>query len=113
MFDPGAGQVSRRGQSAGFMAFRQLSGSLLRAIQDPVVLAWDLNSRGLIDSQVRQQACLTTMTVQQRVSGLLDALEGKIASDEAAFDIFLSVLSQDPVMEEVWQKLKATRGICM
>ena len=98
-------------ENAGFMAFRQLSGSLLRAIQDPMTLAWDLNSKGLIDSQVREQACLITATVQQRVSCLLGALEGKIASDEAAFDTFLSVLSQDPVMEEMWRKLKDARGI--
>ena len=98
-------------ENAGFMAFRQLSGSLLRAVQDPMTLAWDLNSKGLIDSQVREQACLITATVQQRVSCLLGALEGKIASDEAAFDTFLSVLSQDPVMEEMWQKLKDARGM--
>ena len=102
--------VSRQGHSAGFTAFRQHSGSLLRVIQDPMTLAWDLNSKGLIDSQVREQACLVSATVQQQVSCLLDALEGKIASDEAAFDTFLSVLSQDPVMEEIWQKLKDAGG---
>ena len=99
--------VSRQGHSAGFTAFRQHSGSLLRGIQDPMALAWDLNSKGLINSQVREQACLTTATDQQRVSCLLDDLEGKMASDEAAFDTFPSVLSQDPVM---WQKLKDARG---
>ena len=102
--------VSRQGHSAGFTAFRQHSGSLLRGIQDPMTLAWDLNSKGLIDSQVREQACLTTVTIQQRVSCILVALEEKIASDEAAFDTFLSVLSQDPVMEEMWQKLMDAKG---
>ena len=75
-----------------------------------MTLAWDLNSKGLIDSQVREQGCLTTTTVQQQVSCLLGALEGKIASDKTAFDTFLIILSQDPVMEEMWRKLKGARG---
>ena len=109
---PGAGAVSRQGQNAAFMAFCQHSEDLLRAIQDPVALAWNLKSEGLIDSQVREQACLITVAIEQRVSCLLDALEGKIASNEAAFDTFLSVLSKDPVVEVMCQTLKDARGTC-
>jgi len=97
-------------KNPGYQAFCQFSGKLLRAIQDPTSLAWDLRSKGLIETEVCQQACLDTKTIQQKVSHLLSALEGKIETDERAFDKFLSVLSQNPVLEEIYHDLKECRG---
>ena len=105
--------VSRQGQNAGFVAFCQHSGNLLRAIQDPLALAWRLYSTKLISREVRLQACESTLPVQERVSNLLGVLMKTIDNNEAAFDTFLSVLSRDPVMKNMVQKLKDARGTYM
>ena len=97
--------------SAEYRTLRQLSGTLLGAIRDPLTLAWKLYSKGLISRDVREQACQDSRSDEQQGSCLLSALESRVASDETAFDTFLSILSvsEDPAMVEMYQKLK---GMC-
>ena len=83
------------------------------AIRDPLTLAWKLYSKGLISRDVREQACQDSRSVEQQGRCLLSALESRVASDETAFDTFLSILrdSEDPAMVEMYQKLKDARGM--
>ena len=55
-------------------------------------------------------ALANTVAPMNRSGQLLTALDGRLATDEGAFDQFLSVLSSDPVMEEMYRKLRETRG---
>ena len=47
-----------------------------------------------VDWLAYQRANLTTLTMLERIQELLYALDGKIATSEAAFDTFLSVISR-------------------
>ena len=84
--------------------------ALKTAITDPGHLATQLYSAGLITQLAHQNSNLDTVAPLKRSGQLLTTLDGKLATDEGAFDKFLSVLSSDPVMEEMYRKLRETRG---
>ena len=97
-------------QSPGYRAFIAHLDSLRTAITDPGHLAIQLYSAGLITQLAHQNANLDTVAPLNRSGQLLTALDGRLATDEGAFDKFLSVLSSDPVMEEMYRKLRDTKG---
>ena len=71
----------------------------------------ELYSNGLIDKVARESASLATVAPLERNRELLQKLENRIESDEAAFDTFLSVLARDPTMEDIHTNLRAAKGI--
>ena len=77
---------------------------------DPGGIATALYSLGLIDRLNYQKATLTNLAPLERSQDLLSVVDARIASDEGAFDTFLFILSQDPVMEEICRLLWQTRG---
>ena len=95
----------------GHEAFLVHLDTLRTAVTDPGGLATALYSRGLIDRLAYQRANLTTLTTLERSQELLSALDGKIAASEAAFDTFLSLISRNPVMEDMCAVLSESRGI--
>ena len=98
----------------GHEAFLVHLDTLRTAVTDPGGLATALYSRGLIDRLAYQRAnltTLTTLTTLERSQELLSALDGKIAASEAAFDTFLSLISGNPVMEDMCAVLSESRGI--
>ena len=95
----------------GHEAFLVHLDTLRAAVTDPGGLATALYSRGLIDRLAYQRANLTTLTMLERSQELLSALDGKIAASEAAFDTFLSLISRNPVMEDMCAVLAESRGI--
>ena len=95
----------------GHRAFLEHIQELESAVTDPGGLAVQLYAKGLIDQVTRQRASLTSVTQLERSRELLEKLEQKIKSDEAIFDIFLSILAPNPTMEDICTKLRATRGI--
>ena len=97
-------------QSASYRAFIAHLDALRTAITDPAHLATQLYSAGLITQLAHQRAGLTTLASLERSNELLTTLDGRLATDEGAFDKFLSVLSSDPVMEEMCRKLRDTKG---
>ena len=92
-------------------AFLEHIEELELAVADPGGLAVQLYSKGLIDQVTRQRASLTSVTQLERTRELLQKLEDKIKSDDAIFNIFLSILAPNPTMEDICTKLRATRGI--
>ena len=70
----------------------------------------ELYSNGLIDRVTRQRASLASVTQLERSRELLQKLEDKIKSEEAAFEKFLSILVRDPTFEDISTKLRDTRG---
>ena len=94
----------------GYGAFLTHLEALGVAITDPGSLAVQLYAQGLIDRLNHQRAGLTTLAPLERSNGLLTALDSRLATDDGAFDKFISILSSDPVMEEMCKKLWQTRG---
>ena len=94
----------------GYRSFLKHLKELESAITDPG-LAVELYSNGLIDKVARERASLATVAPLERSRELLQKLENRIESDEAAFDRFLSILARDPTMEDVCEKLRANKGI--
>ena len=104
--------ASAHHKGPGYRAFLMHLDALKTAITDPGHLATQLYSAGLITQLAHQNSNLDTVAPVplKRSSQLLTALDGKLATDEGAFDKFLSVLSSDPVMEEMYRKVRETRG---
>ena len=75
---------------------------------DPGGLAVELYSN---DKVARERASLATVAPLERSRELLQKLENRIGSEEAAFDRFLSILARDPTMEDMRTKLRAAQGI--
>ena len=97
-------------QGPGYRAFLTHMDTLRTAITDPGHLATQLYAKGLLTSLAHQRANLASLAPLERSQELLSVLDGRIASDEGAFDKLLSVLSQEPVMEELCGKLRESRG---
>ena len=95
----------------GYVSFLKHLKELESAITDPGGLAVELYSNGLIDKVARERASLATVAPLERSRELLQKLENRIESEEAAFDRFLSILARDPTMEDVCEKLRANKGI--
>ena len=87
-------------------AFRKVYGELVEAIQDPVHLAGNLYSAGLIQMAVRTE--MTTLGVSRidKNEKLLTAVESQIKATPQEFARFLSVLSRDSSMEPLVEKLQ-------
>ena len=94
----------------GYLSFLKYLKEMESAVTDPGGLAVQLYSNGLIDRVTRQRASLTSVTQLECSRELLQKLEDKIESEEAAFEKFLSMLVQDPTFDDVSAKLRATRG---
>ena len=103
--------MSRSGP--GHRSFLRHLKELESAVMDPGGLAVQLYSRGLIDKTTRLRASLPSLTRLECSRELLEKLEDRIESNEAAFDELLSILARDPPMEDICETLKATRGIAV
>ena len=65
---------------------------------------------GLVDRVARQRASVGSVVSVERSRELLQTLESKIEQDEGICDKFLSVLDRNPTMEDICEKMRATRG---
>ena len=95
----------------GYDSFLKHLKELESAVTDPGGLAVELYSNGLIDRVAKERASLMALAPIERSRELLQKLEDKIESHEAAFEKFLSILVRDPTFEDICMKLRATRGI--
>ena len=84
--------------------------TLEKAITDPGGLATSLYQERLIDYLAWQRAEIASAAVLERSRELLQKVMVKIENDEAAFDKFVSILRQDPSMEDICRRLRTTRG---
>ena len=89
-----------------YEAFRKHSADLLMAIQDPEILAWELYAENIISSAVRDAVNNRMHERCERTSKLLAAVDSRIAVDPGVFNVFLSMLSKQPSMSDLSQKIK-------
>ena len=89
-------------------AFREVYAELMEAIQDPVYLAANLYSAGIIPVSVRTEMTTPGVSRFEKNDKLLTAVESQIKATPQKFARFLSVLSRDPSMEPLVEKLQNT-----
>jgi len=93
-----------------YETFRKYSADLLKVIQDPEVLAWELFSKCVVTSAVVEFANNMTHERGTRTSNLLMAVGSQIAVDPRAFDVFLTVLDKRPSMSDLCGRMKDVYG---
>ena len=92
--------------SAESEAFRKCSADLVREIQDPDLLAWELYSNDVISETVMDKVSMVGLSTVQRKTRLLNAVRVQIATDPTKFQNLLKVLRRQPSLQDVAEKLK-------
>ena len=101
-------KVEKRGAtllSEESRAFRVYSADLIKEVQDPELLAWELYSNDIVPETVVDEVSVVGLSDVQRKSRLLMAVRDQIAVDPAKFWKFLLVLGKQPPLKEVVNKL--------
>ena len=92
--------------SAESEAFRKCSADLMREIQDPELLAWELYSDDVVSEKVVDEVSVVGLSGVQRKTRLLSAVRDQIAVDPAKFQNLLQALRNQPQLKDVAEKLK-------
>ena len=95
------------GITAESEAFRKCSADLIRGIQDPELLAWELYSDDVVSETVVDEVSVVGLSGVQKKSRLLSAVRDQIAVDPAKFQNFLQALNKQPPLIKVAKKLEA------
>lgn len=98
------------GFNSSNQAFRKHCSDMLKAIQDPEALAWDLYAEKIISAAVRNAAINMTNDTRHRTAKLLEAVESQIKVNPRVFALFLSVLNKRPEMGDLCRRIKDTYG---
>ena len=85
--------------SAEFEGFQKCSADLIRGIQDPELLAWELFSNDVISETVMNEVGMVGLSGVQRKTKLLSAVRDQIAVDPAKFQKLLLVLRKQPPLK--------------
>ena len=100
------------GVSATSEAFRKCSADLIRGIQDPELLAWELYSDDVVSETVVDEVSVVGLSGVQRKTKLLSAVRDQIAVDPAKFQNLLQALRKQPPLKDVADKLETIYNNC-
>ena len=100
------------GVSAASEAFRKCSADLIRVIQDPVLLAWELYSDDVVSETVVDEVSVVGLSGVQRKTRLLIAVRDQIAVDPKKFQNLLQALRKQPPLKDVADKLETIYNNC-
>ena len=100
------------GVSAASEAFRKCSADLIRGIQDPELLAWELYSDDVVSETVVDEVSVVGLSGVQRKTRLLSAVRDQIAIDPAKFQNLLLALRKQPPLKDVADKLETIYNNC-
>ena len=89
------------------MAFRNHFAELAKAIQDPVGLAMELYSRGIITQELLSSINETQSKQASKVK-LLQAVGDQISLTPGKFDVFLSILKGDASLKLIAKNMQST-----
>ena len=92
--------------SAASEAFRKCSTDLIRGIQDPELLAWELYSDDVVSETVMDEVSVVGLSDVQRKTRLLNAVRAQITVHPAKFQNLLRTLRRQPSLKDVAEKLK-------
>lgn len=93
-----------------YEVFHKHSTDLLMAIQDPEVLASELFAEGVVSSAIVEFTNNMVHERGKRTLELLMAVESQLLVDSGAFNVFLSILAEKPLMSDLYQKMKGAYG---
>ena len=94
------------GVSAASEAFRKCSADLIRGIQDPELLAWELYSDDVVSETVVDDVSVVGLSSVRRKTRLLSAVRDQIAVDPLKYQNFLLALRKQPPLKAVADKLE-------
>ena len=100
------------GVSAASEAFRKCSADLIRGIQDPELLAWELYSDDVVSETVVDEVSVVALSAVQRKTRLLSAVRDQIAVDPAKFQNLLQALRKQPPLKDVADRLETIYNDC-
>ena len=103
---------SAAGVNAASEAFRKCSADLIRGIQDPELLAWELYSDDVVSETVVDEVSVVRLSSVQRKTKLLSAVRDQIAVDPAKFQNLLLALRKQPPLKDVADKLETIYSNC-
>ena len=89
-------------------AFRKCSADLMKEIQDPELLVWELYSSNVVSKKQVDDMSVAGLSVMQRKTRLLSGVGNQIAVDPAKFQNLLRVLREQPPLKEIVKKLEET-----
>ena len=92
--------------SAASEAFRKCSADLIRGIQDPELLAWELYSDDVVSQTVKDEVSVVGLSTVQRKTRLLSAVRDQITVDSNKFQKLILVLKNQPSLKDAAEKLK-------
>ena len=89
-------------------AFQKCSADLMREIEEPGLLAWDLFSSNTVSKKEVDEVSMVGLSVAHRKARLLSAVGDQIAVDPAKFKNLLLVLRKQPPLKDIVKKLQET-----
>ena len=89
-------------------AFQKCSADLIREIEEPEVLAWDLFSSNTISKKEVDEVSMVGLSAVQKKARLLSAVGDQIAVGLDKFQKLLLVLRKQPPLKDIVKKLEAT-----
>ena len=89
-----------------YHTFREHYERLYHAIQDPLTLATQLFSRGIITSVVKEKVTVSALTRLEKNDALLTAVLGRIRTDPRMFYELLSTLNEDTSMQSLVKSMQ-------
>ena len=112
---PSSPKAEERGAtslSTASEAFRKCSADLIRGIQDPALLAWELYSDDVVSETVVDEVSVVGLSGVQRKTRLLSAVRDQITVDPAKFQNLLQALRKQPPLKDVADKLETIYNDC-
>ena len=106
---PSSIKVEKRGAtllSAESKAFRKCSADLIRGIQDPELLAWELYTGNVVSEMVVDDMSMVGLSNLQRKTRLLNAARAQITVHPSKFENLLQALRKQPSLKGMAEKLK-------
>ena len=89
-------------------AFRKCSANLIKEIEDPELLAWELYSSNVVSKKQVDEVSMVGLSAGQRKTRLVSMVEDQIVVDPAKFRNLLKVLKKHPPLEDILGKLEET-----
>ena len=88
-------------------AFQECSADLIREIEEPELLAWDLFSSNIISKKEVDEVSMVGLSAVQKKARLLSAVGDQIAVDPDKFQKLL-LLRKQPLLKDIVNKLEVT-----
>ena len=94
-------------ESPEYFIFRKHYARLCVAIQDPLHLAIQLYSRGIITHAVKERLVVLDLSTSEKNSALLSAVGIQIQTNSQAFHEFISALNEDITMRFLVESIRS------